>query len=123
MAPEEMAHLVTAYVDHHAKRFVWDKDGVLHEQTHNYWAWEKLDRLIHDNPEVGWDAILRILASTQDEFTLSCLAAGALEDLIHYHGPAFIERIEWRANTDPRFQRLLCGVWPGSTPEIWNRGL
>ncbi|MGT2431445.1 DUF6869 domain-containing protein [Cupriavidus basilensis] len=52
---------------------------------------------------------------------LGALAAGELEDLIEYHGPAFIGRIERQAGRDPRFRRLLCGVWRSSTPQVWAR--
>jgi hypothetical protein len=54
---------------------------------------------------------------------LGALAAGELEDLIEYHGPAFIERIEQEAARDPRFRCLLCGVWRSSTPQVWARVL
>jgi len=46
------------------------------------------------------------------------LAAGTLEDLIHGHGPEFIERIELEVRRNPSFGHLLRGVLESSTPEI-----
>jgi len=121
MTGDERKRLVEGYIEHHTKRFVWGTDNVLRQQDINYWAWETLDQLVRAEPEAAWDIILDIMNNTKDEFTLSCLAAGALEDLIRHHGPGFIERIEQQARSDARFKELLCGVWRGSTPEVWAR--
>jgi len=116
-----LSRLVDAYVERHAKQFQWDRDLVLREQDTNFWAFEEFDRLVRRQPEDAWEAVLAVLAATTDEYTLSNLAAGPLEDLINQHGEAFIDRIETLARCEPRFQELLCGVWRGSTPEIWHR--
>lgn len=81
----------------------------------------ELDRLAHDEPELGWNLILRILGQDQSDHVLEMLAAGPLEDLIQYHGPAFIERIETQAAANANFKHLLGGVWESSTPDIWSR--
>lgn len=81
----------------------------------------ELDRLAHDEPELAWDLILRILAQDQSDHVMQILSAGPLEDLIQYHGPAFIERIEARAKEDANFRNLLGGVWESSTPDVWSR--
>jgi hypothetical protein len=52
---------------------------------------------------------------------LGVLAAGALEDLIQFHGPNFIGHIEAESRRNPAFRRLLGGVWRSSTPEVWAR--
>jgi hypothetical protein len=49
------------------------------------------------------------------------LAAGPLEDLIHYHGPEIIAEMEVRSRCNPEFRHLLGGVWESGTPEIWTR--
>ncbi len=49
------------------------------------------------------------------------LAAGPLEDLIEYHGPDFIGRIEDEARRSAIFRELLGEVWESSTPEVWGR--
>ena len=121
MTPDDRKRLVQGFIDHHAKRFVWGPDNVLRQQDQNFWAWEQVDQAVRNDPETAWSVILDVFASTEDEFTLSCLAAGPLEDLLRHHGPLFIDRIEQRANTDHRFRDLLCGVWRSSTPEVWAR--
>ena len=121
MTSDERKRLVEAYIEHHTKRFVWGPDNVLRQQDVNFWAWEKLDQFVREDPNTAFEVILEIMNTTEDEFTLCCLAAGALEDLIRHHGASFIDRIERKARSDPRFRELLCGVWRSSTPEVWAR--
>ena len=121
MTADERKRLVQGFIDHHAKRFVWGPDNVLRKQDQNFWAWEQLDNAVRNESELAWSLILDVLAATEDEFTLSCLAAGPLEDLLRHHGPTFIDRIEQQAQKDGRFRELLCGVWRSSTPEVWAR--
>jgi hypothetical protein len=81
----------------------------------------ELNRLAYEEPELAWNLVLQILAKRPNEPTLGVLAAGPLEDLIEYHGPRFIERIEDLAKRDANFKHLLDGVWESSTPEVWAR--
>ena len=54
--------------------------------------------------------------------TFAILAAGALEDLLADHGPDYIDRVEDTARKDPKFNRLLGGVWKNSiTDDVWHR--
>jgi len=88
----------------------------------NWWAIERFMEIDQrDQAEASWIAILRVLARKPSDQVLSVLAAGPLEDLIHYWGPAFIDRIEDAARRDAMFRSLLEGVWQSSTPEVWNR--
>jgi len=121
MEPAELNRLADAYVERYTNQFQWGSDGVLRETDLNWWAWEEFERLTHEAPEEGWAAILAVVERTEDEYTLSILGAGPLEDLIEYHGPAFIERIEERARTDVRFRSVLQCVWRSSTPDVWAR--
>ena len=100
MTADERKRLVQGFIDHHAKRFVWGPDNVLRQQDQHFWAWEQLDEAVRNEPELAWSLILDVLAATEDEFTLSCLAAGPLEDLLRHHGPTFIDRIEQQAQRD-----------------------
>lgn len=88
-------------------------------------CWWAVDRFMDLNTleqaEAGWCAILGILARKPTEQVLGVLAAGPLEDLIHYWGPNFIDRIEQTAWDDIQFRNLLTGVWESSCAEIWNR--
>jgi hypothetical protein len=72
-------------------------------------------------PEDCWMAILEVLSREPPQQVIGILAAGALEDLIQYHGPEFIERIETESRRNAAFRHLLGGVWKSSTPEVWSR--
>jgi hypothetical protein len=75
-----------------------------------------------DAPEIAWAAILEIYRRDLSREDESLLAAGPLETLLSYHGPAFIERVEQEAQLSSRFRYLLTGVWRlDMTKEIWNR--
>lgn len=87
-----------------------------------WWAVERfIDMDSLEQAEAGWCAILGILSRRPTEQVLGMLAAGPLEDLIHYWGPNFIDRIERLARDDVQFRNLLSGVWESSSPEIWSR--
>jgi hypothetical protein len=88
-----------------------------------FWAVTKLDELAHEEPDTAWLLILELLRQPLVDNALGCLAAGPLEDLIEYHGPDVIERIELEARAQPKFRHLLGGVWESSTPEVWQRVL
>jgi hypothetical protein len=78
--------------------------------------------VVHDEQEIGWQAILQILEHELTEDQTAILAAGALEDLLALHGAQFIERVEREAVRNQRFNHLLGGVWQHQMPqEIWDR--
>jgi hypothetical protein len=87
-----------------------------------WWAVERFMGMnTLEQAEAGWCAILGILARRPKEQVLGVLAAGRLEDLIHYWGPNFIDRIEQAAWNDVQFRNLLTGVWKSGSAEIWSR--
>ena len=78
--------------------------------------------IVHDDLEVAWPAILEILQRASTEDQVAVLAAGPLEDLLAFHGPEFIDRVECEAARNPRFRQLLGGVWQNRILlEIWER--
>jgi hypothetical protein len=73
-------------------------------------------------PEIAWTAIMELSRQPLTAEQIAALAAGPLEDLLAYHGPAFIDRVEQQARVYPTFRRLLGGVWQSSiTAEVWRR--
>jgi len=86
-----------------------------------WWSIDKFFDLGDSDPKSCWEAILAILDVDPSEKVLGMLSAGPLEDLIHYHGPEFIDRIEHEAKFDLQFRKLLQGVWESSSPDIWER--
>jgi hypothetical protein len=121
MEADELSRTAEAYVKRYAERVVVDKDNVFQAQDINWWAEERFQQLVHDDPETLWLLIQRVLELTEKAEVLGILAAGPVENLINFHGPAFIERIERKAANDARFRELLWGVWRSSTPDVWAR--
>jgi hypothetical protein len=72
-------------------------------------------------PEQQWQFILAALAHASDA-ELGHIAAGPMEHLLGKHGEKYIEEIERRAASDPRFARMLSGVWKYMmSDEVWAR--
>ena len=87
-----------------------------------FWAWEKLSEIAQKSPEEAWEYILKIATSTSNERVLSNLAAGPLEDLLVFHGPVFIDRIETYTRQNPPFVSVIKGVWQNNIQlSVWER--
>ncbi len=67
--------------------------------------------LASDNRMQGLEFVRCVLAQTDDWRLLGLLAAGLLEDLVCGEDEAVLTRVEADAARDPRFRRLLSGVW------------
>ena len=53
---------------------------------------------------------------------LGHIAAGPMEHLLGKHGDKYIEKVEQRAEADPRFARMLAGVWKYvMSDHVWAR--
>ncbi|HKV11997.1 MAG TPA: hypothetical protein VJ725_27885 [Thermoanaerobaculia bacterium] len=86
------------------------------------WALDKLHRLVRFLPERAWPIIVRMVELAPSEAAVDVIAAGPLEDLLCFHGEAFIERIEKEAKEDPHFRFALGGVWQRTISEpVWRR--
>ena len=114
---QEMNYWVAGYIEAQENWTEKSRSCKLH------WAINKFFEYEIDHPEFCWEAILEILRREPSKKVLCMLAAGPLEDLIHSHGPEFIEKIEEEARVNREFKLLLRGVWESSTEEIWNRVL
>ncbi len=86
-----------------------------------FWAVAMLDELAHNEPDTTWLLILELIRQPLGDDAFGCLAAGPLKNLIEYHGPVVIERVEDEARSNPAFQKLLGGLWLSSTPDVWAR--
>jgi hypothetical protein len=97
--------------------------GHSHEKADALWyAWEAVYQATTDDPDSLWTFILDALRSDSSGHLMSNLAAGPLEDLLSAHGPAYIERIEAEARSNPLFASLLGGVWQSDIrDDIWAR--
>jgi len=120
MDDEEQLNLAKAwiaYIRFSVKNKKYDGEGL--------WASDKLVDMERADPESLWPIILLIHSLNEEEADLvvaGCLAAGPLENLLAYHGPQFIDRLEAHARRSPKFAFLLCGVWQSlMSDEIWAR--
>jgi hypothetical protein len=100
--PERISTLVAAW-------FAGDSEGAMYDAS-------------TEEPETAWQVILEILKRELTDDQRALLAAGLMEDLLVWHGAAFIERVEEEAKANTRFNHLLGGVWRRGMPvEIWER--
>jgi len=116
MTQEEIERWAIAYIEA-------EQIGKIGTDHPLWWALEQFMGVGDYEPTADerWTAILEILHRNPPQSVIGNLAAGPLEDLIHGHGPEFIERIELEARRNPAFRHLLGGVWESSTPDIWGR--
>ena len=67
-----------------------------------------------NHPNLCFNVILNILEkidTVPDNKLFSVLAAGPLDDLLHEHGSVMIDKIDTTARINPKFRKLLNGVW------------
>jgi hypothetical protein len=73
-------------------------------------------------PEDQWTFIRTAMARAETDDELGAIAAGPVEHLLSYHGPAYIGRVEEWAAGDARVARMLTGVWRHlMSDEVWAR--
>src|SRR6266567_4606870 len=106
MEATERVRLIATWIKHHKDQRA---SGAVPEET--FWAWEELEQLCSNQPELALATILQILATDQSDPVVDNLAAGPLEYLFVSHGEEFIDRIEAEARRTPAFKLLLGGVW------------
>lgn len=99
------------------------RDFLNGEVTFNFKAGEFVFKnASRDEPEIAWQAIVELSRQPLTQKQVALLAAGPLEDLLAYHGLAFIERVEREARVYATFRQLLGGVWRNSiTKAVWDR--
>lgn len=85
-------------------------------------ATDQMYKWVRRDPERAWRIIHAIRAQDGSDDVLANLAAGPLEDLMVYHGPAFIARVEALSRQDAQFRKLLGAVWRNDmTDDVWRR--
>jgi uncharacterized protein DUF6869 len=89
----------------------------------NWWAYEALDRLCHDEPDKAWDLVLAIVDAADSNDLLETIGAGPLENLLDKHAPQLIGRVEAALADHPRLARALTSVWLRDDDSDANRRL
>jgi len=80
------------------------------QRDEDFWAVDAVFLLPQEDPERTWSLILALVEQASFE-ALGHIGAGPLEHLVEAHAPAFIDRIEHQAATDPKFKEALASIW------------
>jgi GYF domain 2 len=96
------------------------------EIGHENWGWasHRMNSLLVALPELAWPITTELIDRAPSDQSLGFFAASPLEDLLSAHGEQFIDRVEDRAATNPKFKRAL-GILNqlGMTEHVWHRVL
>jgi hypothetical protein len=72
--------------------------------------------------DLQWQFILMAVSLAESDDELSHIAAGPLEHLLGWHGEDYISLVEEQAAADPKFARMLTGVWRYKmSDEVWSQ--
>ena len=75
-------------------------------------------------PEQQWRFVRAAVAQAESDDELGHIAAGPMECLLGWHGPAYIGAVEQLAAIDAKFARMLSDVWKYlMTDDVWERVL
>ena len=86
------------------------------------WAAEELNSLTLDSPSDCWYTVLEILELTDDDWVLTNLGTGPLENLLVLEPQLTIDLIEAALPAKERLARALNDVWQSLMPdEVWNQ--
>ena len=95
------------------------------QSMEHFWAFEAVTELAFQQEwDELWEITLRLieLAPFEETELLAVIAAGPLEHLVRYAAPQMEERIVERITIDPKFRRVLTGVWARQErKDFWDR--
>jgi hypothetical protein len=75
----------------------------------DFWAWEEVDSLCH-RLDTGLNIVHRLIESAPSDFSLDCIAAGHLEDLVYRFPVPAVPAIAKIAESSERMRRALLSV-------------
>lgn len=104
MNNEEVTNISKSWISLHLA----EKDSPEYESE--FWAFERLDQLIHNKPNEALRVIFEISVTTDSEEIHGYLGAGPIEDLMLYHGEQVIEDLAAKAKAEPKFKVALRSV-------------
>lgn len=104
----------------------WIKLQLLSDQPEKaeefMWAAEEFDLLTDGNPSECWEVILEVIKKTDNEWVLTNLAAGPLENFLALSPNQAIELLEVEIPKNSKLKNILSGIWKSLIPdEIWDR--
>jgi hypothetical protein len=116
MDAKDVDRLAKAYLKYTLAETEKEKEDIFNNEVY------EIDKIQYESPDDLWLIILRIYNITDDSRVLTLLSAGFLENLLAQFPYQSINWVEEQAKKDPRFKKLLHGVWQNIMPdEIWER--
>ena len=90
----------------------------------DFWAWDRVNTIVQEDPKRGWSLICGLIDRASDD-QLGSIGVGPIEDLVHRHHGAVIDKIVKEARRDARFRAALTWMWftRGSMPSHVERQL
>ena len=76
----------------------------------DFWAFVEVDALVKHHPEQGFQLILDLLQSCQNEFAISYIATGPLENLLNHNSVEIWELVRDEAERNERLKKALFTV-------------
>jgi uncharacterized protein DUF6869 len=76
-----------------------------------FWAFEEVLKIVSTDLTRGFEITSALIESSEDELTLSYIAAGPLEDLLIFHGLNAVPLVDEAARKSIKFRAALKGVW------------
>ena len=83
-----------------------------HQQTNadeDFWAWEEVDELCHDLAS-GLRITGKLIESAPSDWSMSCIGAGPLENLVYRFELPAVTAIAEIAETSVRMQRAILSI-------------
>ena len=89
----------------------WDSTTSASEKELNSWVDDALYSAMQNDADYALKIVEAIHEQDSTQSQIEVFAAGPVEDLLVYHGEEVIQRIVALASRDPKFARVLGGVW------------
>lgn len=92
------------------------------EREAHRWAVSRISSLSRESPKECWEVVLDIVSATDDEWVLTMLGVGPIEDMLSSYPEETIAMIERDAPQNSKLRYALANVWQSDTPDdVWNR--
>jgi hypothetical protein len=99
----------------------WDSSTSNHEKELNSWVDHALYAAMQNDVDYAFRIIEAIHEQDTAQSQIEVFAAGPVEDLLVHHGAAAIQKVVDLASRDPKFARVLGGVWKRDMADnVWE---
>lgn len=116
MNEKDVDRLARSYIKYALTEKGKEKDKIFDKEIY------EIDEMQFKSPENIWSIILKVHDLTDNQQVLGLLSAWLLEGLLAHFPDESVGWVEQQAKKDPRFKKLLRGVWQNTmSDEIWMR--